>query len=64
MASKHRCSPFGNEPEPLGEVNYATLPPLVAGIHDGPHADTRRRCIVSERTGGTTACKAVVGPAE
>ncbi len=42
-----------------GEVAYATLPPL-AGMYDGLEG----RCIVSERIGGTTACKAVVGPAE
>ncbi len=33
----------------LGEVDYATLPPLVAGMYDGPAG----RCIVSERIGGT-----------
>ncbi len=49
----------GNEPEPLGEVDYATLPPpLVAGNHDRPSG----RSIVSERIGGTA--QRVVGPAE
>ncbi len=47
----------GNEPEPFGEVDYATLPPLV-GMYDGPAG----RCIVSERIGGTA--QRVVGPAE
>ncbi len=45
------CS-LGNEPEPFGEVDYATLPPLV-GMYDRPHADIRSRYIVSERIGGT-----------
>ncbi len=65
MASKHRResvgSSAGNEPEPPGEVDYATLSPVsLVGIHDRPDG----RCIVSERIGGTAACKAVVGPAE
>ncbi len=34
-----------------GEVDYATLPPLVTGFHDRPAG----RCIVSKRIGGTAA---------
>ncbi len=45
-------SSSGNEPEPPGEVDYPTLPPLV-GFYDRPRADALRRCIVSERIGGT-----------
>ncbi len=42
----------------LGEVDYATLNPLVAGIHGRPEGG----CIVSERIGGTA--HRAVGPAE